>query len=450
MWASRVIWRMGSRCVAAQEQRRKRAERGKVLAELKERTASTDQLKLLQSSACIGMRQSKKQKLRGALQRERAGIAVDSDKALLYRPRRVPSESSPHEDEEEGEEEGVGVAEVTAPSPAPTPARAPEPAPAPAPPPAPSPHEAERKAASAKPAAGRGTAPLVAKPAKPAQFVLVDRTPEVQEARMKLPVCQSEQEVMEAIMEHDVVLLCGETGSGKTTQLPQFLYEAGYGRAECGHRGMVGITQPRRVAAVSMAKRVAHELNQTCSAAPRGRDSREVAYQIRYDARTVGANTRVKFMTDGVLLRELQSDLLLRQYSAIVLDEAHERGLNTDLLLGLLSRVVPLRRRLAEQAGAQRAQRRKRRRARTEQELSVSGVTPLKLIVMSATLRVSDFTENRRLFSAPPPVVHIGARQHPVTVHFNRRTVLQDYTKAAVGKALKVGRGGAQPCAAAV
>lgn len=104
---------------------------------------------------------------------------------------------------------------------------------------------------------------------------------------------------MEAIGYHDVVVICGETGSGKTTQIPQFLYEAGYGREESGHGGMVGVTQPRRVAAVAMARRVAEELGTICG--PAG----EVGYQIRYDSHSVGENCKIKFMTDGILLKEV-------------------------------------------------------------------------------------------------------------------------------------------------
>ena len=167
---------------------------------------------------------------------------------------------------------------------------------------------------------------------RPERWIPVVRPVELQAARMELPICGMEQEIMEAIHDNDAVILCGETGSGKSTQVPQFLYEAGYAA-----HGLIGVTQPRRVAAVGTAERVAVELGTKC-----GRGG-AVAYQIRYDASGVGKKTRVKFMTDGVLLQEITSDLLLRKYSAVLLDEAHERNLNTDVLLGMLSRSIPLR-----------------------------------------------------------------------------------------------------------
>ncbi|TYZ60870.1 hypothetical protein PybrP1_001442 [[Pythium] brassicae (nom. inval.)] len=259
-------------------------------------------------------------------------------------------------------------------------------------------------------------------------LVQLTRKPEIQLARMQLPVCSSEQEIMEAITANDVVILCGETGSGKTTQVPQFLYEAGFGHpAHPQFRGRIGVTQPRRVAAVSTAKRVAEELNVAFGAAG------HVGYQIRYDADHVGDATRIKFMTDGILLKEIQQDFLLRRYSVLLLDEAHERNVNTDILIGLLSRIAPLRAQMAR-AELEAFQ----LLAPDERAAAEQPVQPLKLVVMSATLRVEDFTQNQRLFPTPPPVLRVSARQYPVTVHFNKRTELDNYVDEAFKKVVKI------------
>ena len=224
-------------------------------------------------------------------------------------------------------------------------------------------------------------------------YVRPKRTAAAQAARLELPMLAAEQEVMEAVAAHPIVVLCGETGCGKTTQLPQFLFEAGYGFAGGPTPGAVAVTQPRRVAVFATATRVAAELG-----SPLGVD---VGYAVRHDG-GVGVSAPLRFLTDGVLLAEASSDLLLSRYSAIVVDEAHERSAATDMLLGLLSRIVPLRSRLAATPG--------------------SGVAPLKLIVMSATLRVDDFAANTRLCPVAPPVLRVEARQHAVTIHFARRT----------------------------
>uniref|UniRef100_A0A3Q3KK99 Activating signal cointegrator 1 complex subunit 3 n=1 Tax=Monopterus albus TaxID=43700 RepID=A0A3Q3KK99_MONAL len=238
---------------------------------------------------------------------------------------------------------------------------------------------------------------LIMKPSQPAVFIPVDRSPKLQEARLKLPILAEEQVIMEAVRENPCVVICGETGSGKTTQVPQFLYEAGYAS------GIIGITEPRRVAAVSMSHRVAKEMNLS---------TRVVSYQIRYEG-NVTNETKIKFMTDGVLLKEIQKDFLLQRYSVVIIDEAHERSVYTDILIGLLSRIVPLR--------------------------NKKGM-PMKLLVMSATLRVEDFTDNQKLFQTPPPVIKVDARQFPVTIHFNKRTSLEDYTGEAFHKTCKIHR----------
>jgi ATP-dependent RNA helicase DHX37/DHR1 len=232
--------------------------------------------------------------------------------------------------------------------------------------------------------------------------VAVTRSPEIQEVRLQLPVVAEEQKIMEAIHNNNLVVVYGATGSGKTTQVPQFLYEAGYGSADSPTPGMIGVTQPRRVAAVSMSKRVGDEM---------GDHGKRVAYQIRFEG-TVGAQTAIKFMTDGVLLREVAQDIALRKYSAIVIDEAHERSVNTDILIGMLSRVVKLREEMAAED---------------------TSIKPLKLVIMSATLRIADFTQNTTLFSTPPPVLQAEGRQYPVTVHFARRTQ-HDYIEEAFRK----------------
>jgi ATP-dependent RNA helicase DHX37/DHR1 len=232
--------------------------------------------------------------------------------------------------------------------------------------------------------------------------IAVTRDPDIQTARLQLPVVAEEQKIMEAIHNNDIVVICGATGSGKTTQVPQFLFEAGYGSPGSPTPGMIGVTQPRRVAAVSMAKRVGQEL---------GDHAKKVAYQIRFEG-TVDASTAIKFMTDGVLLREVAQDIALKKYSAVIVDEAHERSVNTDILIGMLSRVIKLRAELAKEDPS---------------------VKPLKLIIMSATLRIDDMTKNPVLFSTPPPVIEVEGRQHPVTIHFARKT-RHDYVDEAFRK----------------
>ncbi|KAJ6635942.1 putative ATP-dependent RNA helicase kurz [Pseudolycoriella hygida] len=232
---------------------------------------------------------------------------------------------------------------------------------------------------------------------KPTIYVHVERSKEIQAARLKLPILGEEQVIMETINENSIIILTGETGSGKTTQVPQFLYEAGY-----AEKKLIGITEPRRVAAISMSKRVATEMNL-------GTDV--VSYLIRFEG-NVTNKTKIKFMTDGVLLKELENDFTLTKYSVIILDEAHERSVYTDILVGLLSRIVLLREKRND---------------------------PLKLIIMSATLRVEDFTKNKKLFKNVPPVLSVETRQFPVTIHFNKHT-FDNYEEEAYKKAVKIHR----------
>ncbi|OCT50559.1 putative ATP-dependent RNA helicase DHR1 [Cladophialophora carrionii] len=247
------------------------------------------------------------------------------------------------------------------------------------------------------------------KPNRKAYAVHVERSEEIQQSRTQLPILQCEQEIMEAIHNNPVVMVKGDTGSGKTTQIPQFLFEAGYGSPEGPSPGMIGITQPRRVAAVSMAKRVSTEL---------GRHGKKVSYQIRFDS-TASADTAVKFMTDGILLRELSQDLLLRKYSVIVIDEAHERSVNTDILIGMLSKIVP---------------------ARMQKSKFNPDPKPLKLVIMSATLNIGDFL-HEKLFPADmrPPIVEAEGRQHRVTTHFALRS-RADYVDEVIEKVQRAHR----------
>lgn len=245
------------------------------------------------------------------------------------------------------------------------------------------------------------------------EVIQVKRPEDVEKSRYDLPVTAMEFEIMDAIRNNDVTIICGETGSGKSTQIPAYVYEGGM----CQSSGdpnksfLVGVTQPRRVAAVSTAKRICYELGQGDGQSIKGTGGKGnlVAYKTRYESAGCGDSTRVQFMTDGILLSEIQGDLLLRRYSVIILDESHERNLNTDVLIGLLSVALPLRKKAAEEDPS---------------------IPPLKLVLMSATLRVEDFTKNEKLFpTGPPKVVTVPGRTHPVTIHHSKVTELDDYGK---------------------
>lgn len=182
-----------------------------------------------------------------------------------------------------------------------------------------------------------------------------------------LPVSQRREEIRTAMQKHSVVIVCGDTGSGKTTQLPKIALELGYGQK--GRR--IGCTQPRRIAATSVAARLAEEVG-----VPLGQ---EVGYQIRFEDCTDRQTTRVKFMTDGVLLAETRQDPELRQYDVIIVDEAHERSLNIDFILGYLHRTLTRRR-------------------------------DLRVVISSATLDAGAFSE----FFGGAPVVEVEGRTYPI------------------------------------
>jgi ATP-dependent helicase HrpA len=183
-----------------------------------------------------------------------------------------------------------------------------------------------------------------------------------------LPITAKKNDIVEAIKSHRVVVITGETGSGKTTQIPKMCLEAGRGTL-----GVIGCTQPRRVAAITVAHRIAEELGEEVG--------RSVGYQIRFEDRT-GRSNYIKIMTDGILLKEAHNDPYLHRYDTIIVDEAHERSLNIDFVLGILRMLL-----------------RKRR--------------DLKVIITSATIDTEKFS---RAFHAP--IIEVSGRMYPVEVHY--------------------------------
>ncbi|MFF1572965.1 ATP-dependent RNA helicase HrpA [Leifsonia sp. NPDC058292] len=187
----------------------------------------------------------------------------------------------------------------------------------------------------------------------------------------ELPVSQKREEIGRAIRENQVVIVAGETGSGKTTQLPKIALEVG--------RESIGHTQPRRLAARTIAERIAEELGEEVGGL--------VGYQVRFTDR-VGAGTRIKLMTDGILLNEMHRDRMLRKYDTIIIDEAHERSLNIDFLLGYLRQLLPQR-------------------------------PDLKLIITSATIDPQSFAEHfADADGKPAPIVEVSGRTFPVEVRY--------------------------------
>lgn len=229
-----------------------------------------------------------------------------------------------------------------------------------------------------------------------------------------LPVVLYEHEIVEAVRANPVTVICGDTGCGKSTQVPRILLESG----GFNGGGMIGITQPRRLAAVSLAKRVQSEIQG-------GEDI--VGYQVRYRSSFNRESCRIKYMTDGILLRELQRDITLKDYSVIIIDEAHERSINCDLILSLIA------------SGTLKV------RNNTKQQQS------FKLIIMSATIRISDFLNSPILFppqlgnkgnsnehlSSEAALVQIDSRTFPITIHYEKQTT-EDYVSLAVEKTLEI------------
>ncbi|XP_019200353.1 PREDICTED: pre-mRNA-splicing factor ATP-dependent RNA helicase DEAH7 isoform X1 [Ipomoea nil] len=210
----------------------------------------------------------------------------------------------------------------------------------------------------------------------------------ISQQRQYLPIFSVRDELLQVVHENQIVVVVGETGSGKTTQLTQYLHEDGFTT-----NGIVGCTQPRRVAAMSVAKRVSEEMETDLG--------EKVGYAIRFEDVT-GPNTVIKYMTDGVLLRETLKDSDLEKYRVVVMDEAHERSLNTDVLFGILKKVVARRR-------------------------------DFKLIVTSATLNAQKFSH----FFGSVPIFNIPGRTFPVQIMYSK-SPCEDYVEAAVKQAMTI------------
>ncbi|MFC7376265.1 ATP-dependent RNA helicase HrpA [Brachybacterium sp. GCM10030267] len=196
----------------------------------------------------------------------------------------------------------------------------------------------------------------------------------------ELPVSGRREDIMTAIRENQVVVIAGATGSGKTTQIPKMLLELGYGQG----KRLIGHTQPRRIAARSVAQRIASEMGEKLGEGT-------VGFQVRF-TRETGRGTRLKLMTDGILLAEIGRDRLLKRYDAIIIDEAHERSLNIDVILGYLRQILPQR-------------------------------PDLKVIITSATIDPERFAEHfgQRLPSGetePAPIIEVSGRTYPVEVRY--------------------------------
>ncbi len=205
-----------------------------------------------------------------------------------------------------------------------------------------------------------------------------------------LPVSGKRDEIMAALRQHQVIIVCGETGSGKTTQLPKIALALGRGRcnARPGEKGqLIGHTQPRRIAASSVAKRIAEELK-----TPLGE---VVGYKVRFQDR-LSKGASVKLMTDGILLAETQTDPLLKAYDTLIIDEAHERSLNIDFLLGYLRQILPRR-------------------------------PDLKIVVTSATIDADRFAKHFESAKGPAPVIYVSGRTFPVEQRYRPFEDSRDY-----------------------
>ncbi|KAF5314944.1 hypothetical protein D9619_007398 [Psilocybe cf. subviscida] len=219
----------------------------------------------------------------------------------------------------------------------------------------------------------------------------------IQFQRTQLPIAKGREALIEEIRNNDVTVLLGETGSGKTTQVPQYILESGIAR-----NGMIAVTQPRKVAATSLAHRVALE-----QSTPVGD---LVGYAVRFDEKS-SPETRIKYLTDGMIVRELMSDPYLNNYSVVIVDEAHERTLRTDLLIANLKKIQKHRNHTTDAKG----------------KGTVKPSNPLKIVIMSATLDAEKFSK----FYHNAKILYVKGRQHPVKIYHAAESQL-DYTDAAM------------------
>ncbi|KAK1278516.1 putative pre-mRNA-splicing factor ATP-dependent RNA helicase [Acorus gramineus] len=256
------------------------------------------------------------------------------------------------------------------------------------------------------------------------------RKASIAQQRRSLPIASAEKRLVVEVRTHDTLIIVGETGSGKTTQLPQFLFNGGF----CDGGKVIGITQPRRVAAVTVAKRVAEECGVELG--------QKVGYSIRFEDVT-SRSTRIKYMTDGLLLREALLDPFLSRYSVIIVDEAHERTVHTDVLLGLLKDVQRARSKYnTTQINSDKVN------GNCSAVSGKEGIThcpsylkpcqgakffPLKLIIMSASLDARGFSE----YFGGARAVHIQGRQYPVDILYTYDPV-RDYLNAALITILQI------------
>ncbi|CRG97415.1 DEAD/DEAH box ATP-dependent RNA helicase, putative [Plasmodium gallinaceum] len=230
--------------------------------------------------------------------------------------------------------------------------------------------------------------------------VNINRKEEIEKLRLSLPVLSYEQEIIEAILNYDVVFISGDTGCGKSTQIPQFLYEHGFSSSNY----LIGITEPRKIAVKSLSHRLNEELNENV-----------VGYQIRYEKSNLLKNSKIKVMTEGILLKEIMNDFILSKYSSIILDEAHERSINMDLILGLLSIICKIR--------------------KNNYFNNLSDVIPIKVIIMSATIDDKTFFENQIFENYTS--INIPTQKVPVVDHFLSYTP-KDYIEEARKKIIQI------------